>query len=406
MTRDQGQHGGEGRHHRFGPRRLDGGHLRGPGQPAAAGLRRAITDASNRDQGHRCRSGQLNLTTEVENFPGLPWPASYASLSRQSPCPMTATPTWPPVRGQARTTASARQRARADGLMRQQAVNFGTRIITDDIVKVDFKRRPFTARDPLRAADRVETLSRHRRHRRPGQLPRPAVGRPLQEQRRLGLCRLRRRPAALPQQAAGRGRRRRHGRRGGDLPDQVRQHRLPGPSPRRAAAPARSCRAGMSNPKIDIEVEPRPRRGARQRQGRRHRRPAEEHGGRQHRKHVPTSAASSWRSATRRTPTSSTASWSWTPRATSSWTKPQRTYTSVEGRLRGRRRGRQLLPPGGHGGRHAAAWPPWTRNAGWPRRARTDREGSVTKRRSATTSLTPESRRTARCRRESRSHPS
>ena len=29
-------------------------------------------------------------------------------------------------------------------LMRQQAINFGTRVITDDIVKVDFKKHPFT----------------------------------------------------------------------------------------------------------------------------------------------------------------------------------------------------------------------------------------------------------------------
>ena len=29
-------------------------------------------------------------------------------------------------------------------LMRQQAVNFGTRIVTDDIVDVDFSQRPFT----------------------------------------------------------------------------------------------------------------------------------------------------------------------------------------------------------------------------------------------------------------------
>ena len=36
-------------------------------------------------------------------------------------------------------------------LMRQQAVNFGTRIVTDDIVKVDFKRRPFVL---TRARDR------------------------------------------------------------------------------------------------------------------------------------------------------------------------------------------------------------------------------------------------------------
>ena len=36
-------------------------------------------------------------------------------------------------------------------LMRQQAVNFGTRIVTDDIVKVNFKDRPFKL-TPARAA--------------------------------------------------------------------------------------------------------------------------------------------------------------------------------------------------------------------------------------------------------------
>ena len=43
-------------------------------------------------------------------------------------------------------------------LMRQQAVNFGTRIVTDDIVKVDFKTQPFTLH-PLRRRRR----SRRRR---------------------------------------------------------------------------------------------------------------------------------------------------------------------------------------------------------------------------------------------------
>ena len=40
-------------------------------------------------------------------------------------------------------------------LMRQQAVNFGTRIVTDDVVDVDFSRHPFmltasTAKRPKR----------------------------------------------------------------------------------------------------------------------------------------------------------------------------------------------------------------------------------------------------------------
>jgi len=41
--------------------------------------------------------------------------------------------------------------------MRQQAVNFGTRIVTDDIVKVDFQRRPFVL--TAREGQKVEALS-------------------------------------------------------------------------------------------------------------------------------------------------------------------------------------------------------------------------------------------------------
>src|SRR5207253_6456741 len=41
--------------------------------------------------------------------------------------------------------------------MRQQALNFGTRIITDDIVKVDFKKYPFVLRS--REERTVEALA-------------------------------------------------------------------------------------------------------------------------------------------------------------------------------------------------------------------------------------------------------
>src|SRR4051812_6848074 len=69
--------------------------------------------------------GQLNLTTEVENFPGFPQGVLGPELM---------------VR------------------MREQAERYGTRIITEDILTVDLQVRPFGLRDSAGAAVEAHSL--------------------------------------------------------------------------------------------------------------------------------------------------------------------------------------------------------------------------------------------------------
>src|SRR5579871_733772 len=68
--------------------------------------------------------GQLNLTTEVENFPGFPEGILGPELMMRS---------------------------------REQAERFGTRIITEDVASVDLSRRPFVLTDS--AGNTVEALA-------------------------------------------------------------------------------------------------------------------------------------------------------------------------------------------------------------------------------------------------------
>jgi thioredoxin reductase (NADPH) len=79
--------------------------------------------------------GQLALTTEVENYPGFPHGNVQGylddSLGAETRAMMA------PHTGQGVSGPELME------LMRRQAKNFGTRIITDDIVDVDFSRRPF-----------------------------------------------------------------------------------------------------------------------------------------------------------------------------------------------------------------------------------------------------------------------
>lgn len=80
--------------------------------------------------------GQLALTSEVENYAGFPAGDLGAFLT--SALPESRRMMMPPHEGHGVTGPELME------LMRQQAVNFGTRVVTDDIVKVDFSKRPFT----------------------------------------------------------------------------------------------------------------------------------------------------------------------------------------------------------------------------------------------------------------------
>jgi thioredoxin reductase (NADPH) len=69
--------------------------------------------------------GQLNLTTEVENFPGFPEGVMGPELMIR---------------------------------MKQQAERFGTRVITEDVTDVDLARRPFTLKDSAGATTHAHTV--------------------------------------------------------------------------------------------------------------------------------------------------------------------------------------------------------------------------------------------------------
>src|SRR6516165_9650557 len=96
--------------------------------------------------------GQLNLTTEVENFPT--WPFVENAVLGQFAKSALAEDRYYNLAHlyEGKKVHQGKRAAFGPELMefmRQQAVNFDTRIITDDIVKVDFKRQPFalTARE-------------------------------------------------------------------------------------------------------------------------------------------------------------------------------------------------------------------------------------------------------------------
>jgi thioredoxin reductase (NADPH) len=82
--------------------------------------------------------GQLNLTTEVENYPGFPAGHLHQYI-RSAIAKERVDAFLEPLHEHPHAVTGPELMH----LMRQQAVNFGTKIITDDVVSVDFSRQPY-----------------------------------------------------------------------------------------------------------------------------------------------------------------------------------------------------------------------------------------------------------------------
>lgn len=95
--------------------------------------------------------GQLALTTEVENYPGFPSGDLGAYVRSAVPAD----------RFLADHTGHGITGPELLELMRQQAVNFGTRIITHDVVEIELSKHPFKMKtdDGYGTGQEVEALS-------------------------------------------------------------------------------------------------------------------------------------------------------------------------------------------------------------------------------------------------------
>lgn len=97
--------------------------------------------------------GQLNLTTEVENYPGFP-AGHLHDYIRSAVAKERVEAYLEPLHEQPHAVTGPELM----NLMRQQATNFGTRIVTDDVASVDLTARPFKVATLGGATHQAHTL--------------------------------------------------------------------------------------------------------------------------------------------------------------------------------------------------------------------------------------------------------